>query len=257
MISQAEVPFEQREWQTDCRIPVINESEIYLFAATLQASTTETERMREFLAPDELAKAERFRFYQDYNRYVLGRGFLRILLARLLDMLPKDIQFVYGEHGKPELCPTLNKINLFFNLAHSEYVALYGFRKGKRIGVDVEKLEMDLDWQLISREVFSPGERKQIIKLSPEPHMQRKAFFNCWTRKEAFIKAEGAGMCIALDSFEVSVDPGIVSGQIVMGQNIEPGTQWFYTTIGSIHGYAASVAYSDCLEKIKMYHFQL
>jgi len=153
------------------------------------------------LAADELGRAARFRFPADRDRFVITHGAIRHILAAHLNLSPPKIRFQYGSHGKPEIAGAGNDLNLRFNLSHSADLALAAIVRESRIGVDVERVRTNASCMEIAEQYFSAGE---IAKLKDIPaDQQTEAFFDCWTRKEAYVKACGAGLSVPLNSFEV------------------------------------------------------
>ncbi|MEX2553348.1 MAG: 4'-phosphopantetheinyl transferase superfamily protein, partial [Actinomycetota bacterium] len=144
---------------------------------------------RSILSPEEAARAERFVFDRDRNRFVAGRGALRSLLAHYQGVEPREVVLEYSHYGKPFLPRELGRDQLEFNLSHSDDWALIGITLGRRLGVDLERLRVLDDLEGLARTVFS---RRELAELAEVPEPERtEAFFNCWTRKEAFIKACG------------------------------------------------------------------
>lgn len=155
------------------------------------------------LSPDEQARAQRFRFEPDRNRYVLSHGALRLLLGRYLNLKPTEIVFRRGDHGKPALD---HDSDLRFNLSTSHQMALLAVTRQRELGIDIEyRNESHADRQ-VARHFFSPREIAALNAVPPEKYAE--AFFNCWTRKEAYIKAIGLGLNMPLDQFSVSLQPG-------------------------------------------------
>ena len=162
--------------------------------------------LRQILAMDELAKSERFLFERDRKCYIVCRSVLRQLIGRYLHIPPQQIIFSYGKFGKPYLSQTMNyRNNLKFNISHSENLAIMAFVIGQEIGVDVEKIHGKLDISSIAQRFFSNHEVAQ-LQMLPQ-YLHQEAFFTCWTRKEAFLKARGDGLSFSLEDFDVSVDP--------------------------------------------------
>jgi 4'-phosphopantetheinyl transferase len=176
--------------------------EVHVWRTSLEQPPAVVARLHDLLASDERARAARFRFERDRSRYVVGRARLRQLLGAYLRRAPADITFAYGAFDKPFLAGR----ELWFNLSHSGAVALYAFSRAGELGIDVELDGPDFARERIAERFFAPGEVAALRALPAE--LQPRAFLHCWTRKEAFIKARGDGLSLALDSFEVSLDPG-------------------------------------------------
>ena len=158
------------------------------------------------LSGDESDRAARFHFAQDRNRFIAARSILREILSFYLNCCPAEVCFAYQPNGKPHLRfqPLLNK-DLRFNLSHSGEVAMYAISRGREIGVDVELSRLNISWAELAGSFFATGEVAALHRLSAKDRM--RGFFNCWTRKEAYVKARGEGLSIPLDAFEVSLAP--------------------------------------------------
>jgi 4'-phosphopantetheinyl transferase len=158
------------------------------------------------LSEDERQRAGRYAFEREWRRFVVARGRLRQLLGERLGARPQDIAFTYGKHGKPALARPYSHSGLSFNLAHSGDLAVYAFAQAQELGVDVEAMRPLADADGIASRFFSATE-KQAYQTLASCH-RRTGFFNCWTRKEAFVKALGDGLSHALEDFDVSLAPG-------------------------------------------------
>src|SRR5262245_61483501 len=148
------------------------------------------------------------RYYRpaDRDRYVVGRGILRKILSAYLAIGPGELRFTYNEYGRPAVSDDQNDRGLNFNLSHSAELALYAVTGGRVVGIDIEYMREDFASLEIAEHFFS---RDEVAALKSLPADQRTAgFFNCWSRKEAFIKAKGMGVSYPLDRFTVSLAPG-------------------------------------------------
>ncbi len=159
-----------------------------------------------YLSAAERQRASRFVRESDCRRFIVGRAWLRTLLSQRLDVAPASIEFVYGKHGKPALALQFAESGWRFNISHSGGVAVYGFSFEREIGIDLETIRPIPDADDIATRLFSRRENTAYRSLSP-PERQL-GFFNCWTRKEAFVKAIGDGLAFPLDHFDVSLTPG-------------------------------------------------
>ena len=154
------------------------------------------------LSADESQRAARFRFDKDRHRFIASHVALRNVLSRYLECEPKQIDFTVGEYGKP----TINSdIHLDFNLSHSGDYALIAVAREHKVGIDVEHFRKELEIEKIAHRFFSEEENSELMGLPTE--QQLIGFFNCWARKEAYIKAHGLGLALPLDSFDVSLTP--------------------------------------------------
>lgn len=189
--------------------PSLEDRTVHLWYADLDPAPEVVESLRPLLAPDEIERAARFRFDLHRRRYWVRRGQLRRLLAAYLDRPAEGLEFAYGDHEKPTVAsqaalPAGRRLE--FNLSDSEDLAIYGVARGIEIGVDVEILRPMPDALSISESFFSAPER-DMLRAVPDADTA-EAFFNCWTRKEAYLKAIGKGLAEPLDSFVVTLVPG-------------------------------------------------
>lgn len=163
----------------------------------------------------ERAQAERFRSERDRRRFVRRRGLLRILLARYLSRDRLSIRFIHNAFGKP----ALPDCDLRFNASHSHGVALYAVTWGAKVGCDIERQDEQIDIEATSA-LFAPGECRELARLPPE-HRQA-AFFRCWARKEAYVKALGSGLSHRMDGFDTSTPGGMLAGWSVASFEPQP-----------------------------------
>jgi len=154
------------------------------------------------LSTDESQRAAKFRFDKDRHRFMASHVALRNVISCYLDREPQQINFTVGEYGKPAIP---SDINLEFNLSHSGDYALIGIARERKVGIDVERFRQDMEIDKIARRFFSEEENSELMGVPTE--QQLIGFFNCWTRKEAYIKAHGLGLSLPLDSFDVSLTP--------------------------------------------------
>jgi 4'-phosphopantetheinyl transferase len=175
-----------RFWLAACPtdIPVIWQAQLTDDAATRSYLTS-------LLSAEERARLERLRMREDQQRFLVGRGVLRILLGAHFKMPPKNVQFQYGPAGKPCVLPLAGAGTVHFNVTHSGQLALLAFSTSHEVGVDVERVQPDLDWQAIAQRIFSADEYGRLAGMNPAEGVT--AFFRAWTRHEAGLKALGLG----------------------------------------------------------------
>lgn len=193
-------------WDPAPNCPSLSKAQVHVWAASLGRSASSLALMYDVLSLDERVRAERFHFVQDREKYIMARGSLRNILGRYLDVKPGEIRFTYNSHGKPALDLEFAANQLKFNVSHSTELALYAVTADREIGVDIEHFRSSVVEEDIAERFFSPGE-VAVLRALPQ-QVQVQAFFACWTRKEAYIKARGQGLSIPLDQFEVSLVPG-------------------------------------------------
>ncbi len=164
------------------------------------------EEFDEFISEDERARARRYRSEESRNQYIASRGLLRHLIGCYLDEDPADLQFFYNPYGKPALIHSYDGERLTFNLSHSYGMVIYAFSRAREIGIDIEQVRPEAASENVARRFFSSREIRMLREL-PD-HAKPIGFFNCWTRKEAYIKGKGEGLKIPLNQFDVSLIPG-------------------------------------------------
>jgi 4'-phosphopantetheinyl transferase len=197
---------DHNSWPPNSEQFEFKDREIHVWRAYLDSEDIGLHRFEETLAPDEKARANRFVFRQDRNRYVAARGTLRELLGRYLNRPPTEVEFDYNSKGKPSLRAEFNKHSMQFNISHSHGLALLAFTLGRNLGIDVELIRPEFSADEIAHRYFSPQEVMELRALPPS--LRAEGFYLCWTRKEAYIKAIGEGLHIPLESFHVSLTPG-------------------------------------------------
>lgn len=196
---------ETSECNTNFARFVLPRREVHVWKISLDRCEADIHRLRATLSSDEALRADRFHFQRDRDSFIATRGTLRQLLGRYLERPPRDIVFAYGPHGKPSIRRDSSNLSAEFNVSHSHGLALMAFSLGRHLGVDVESIRPDVATQEIAERFFSPCEVAELLSLPSA--MRAEAFFLCWTRKEAYVKAVGDGLQIPLSSFHVSLTP--------------------------------------------------
>ncbi len=228
------------DWPCPPQDITLNAHDLHIWRADLDTFAKQNRHFWSLLAPDEQARAHRFRFEGDKHTFVTTRGILRTLLGRYVDLPPQEIQFTYSAHGKPALSPTPSTMNCQFNVSHTHGVALFAFCQDASVGVDVERIRPLPDAPQIASRFFSPTENQSFLAL---PAAQRnKAFFNCWTRKEAFIKAVGEGLSYPLDAFNVTLEPGQPARFLQIRGSAAQAANWSLFAFSPAPGYVGATA---------------
>jgi 4'-phosphopantetheinyl transferase len=220
--------------------PGFGPREVQIWGIWLNASDAALAYYRSTLSLDEYNRAERFRFANLKRSYTVSRGGLRILLAHYLGCSPYEIELIVGPRGKPAL-RGLSQIR--FNVSHSGQMALYAFTLGCELGVDVEELRELADAESIATRFFSAAEVSELLSLKPDD--RGLAFFRCWTRKEAYIKAIGDGLAIPLDRFQVTLLPGSPAQFVQIASDMGTATDWTLHHLDLARGYIGALAYRD------------
>ncbi len=217
-------------WKSVVTLPPLGPNELQVWKVTLPAILKPDDRYTRHLSADELNRATRLRPGQVRLQFVVARTCLRILVGNILGLAPKDVPITLSPYGKPQT-PALH-----FNVAHSRDTILIALSCGSRVGVDLEYLDRDTEISDIARTSFTEHECRAIE--TGGPAHRRRAFFNCWTRKEAVIKADGRGLSVPLNSFEVSV---CTNAQFSPVHLVDGGT-WFVSDVSVGEEIAAAVA---------------
>jgi 4'-phosphopantetheinyl transferase len=219
---------------------LLGDDEVHVWRATLDLETSHLNSVRQILSADEQARAGRFYFQKHCERFIITRGLLRRILGRYLQREPGQLQFGYGPYGKPYLTGEFSHSRLRFNLAHSQGLALYAITQGREVGVDIEYIRPHSAHKQIAHRFFSPWE-VMALKALPS-HLQQEAFFNCWTRKEAYIKARGKGLSFPLNQFSVSLTPGEPAALLHVQGDPQETSRWSLQTLDPGPGYVAALA---------------
>jgi 4'-phosphopantetheinyl transferase len=214
--------------------------EAHVWRASLLRPAQETEGLRQLLAPDEQARASRFHFQKDRDRFIVARAILRSILGRYLNIEPSLLRFEYSQYGKPRLTKEFDDGSLRFNLSHAHERSLYAFARGAELGVDIEYVRQGFACEEIARRFFSQREVADFCSL---PTSQRaEAFFHCWTRKEAYVKAIGEGLSMPLNEFDVSLLPGAPAALLRNSRRPLEVRRWSLQSLDVASGYVAALA---------------
>ena len=195
---------------------------------------------KQTLSADEWVRAKRFRFEIDRTRFIVARSVLRSILGHYLGIEPGELQLCYGSHGKPYLHEDLNQALIRFSVAHSHQLAVYAFACAREIGIDLEYARPMLRVQQIAAGFMSAHEMALLSELPID--QQQEAFYLCWTRKEAYIKAIGVGLEQPLRRFEVSLIPGEPARLLKVEGNPGETYRWSFQSLRPAPGYVATLA---------------
>ena len=232
--------FNETDWRPAPTTLTLSDSEVHLFRVNLEQPRWAVSKMSASLSAEEEERAGRFHFQRDRRRFTISRGVLRAVIGRYLEKSPESIRFSYGEQGKPELAPAMGATPMQFNVAHSRELALIAVTAGAAVGVDIERIRQLDDAGAIAERYFSARE-SAIFRRLPEDE-QEAAFFNCWTRKEAFIKAIGEGLSFPLADFDVAFMPGEPARLLSIENDAAEARQWSLQALIPWPGYTGAVA---------------
>ena len=225
---------------TACRAEVTDlrlaRGEVHLWWIRLAASRAAAARIEKMLSADETLRAAGFAFDDDRSAFILRRGVLRAVLASYLGSPAKDLLFECGPQGKPALagCP------LVFNSSHSQGTALIAVTTCGEVGVDIERLRPLNDAGSIAQRFFTAAEYTDWLSVSSG--LRTEAFFNCWTRKESFVKAIGSGLSTPLDSFRVSLAPNEPAALLEVNGSAHAAEKWSMLDVKGDPNFAGCVA---------------
>jgi 4'-phosphopantetheinyl transferase len=227
---------ESVEWSIVQSVPALDAAEIHLWRGRFVADAAAQVTLEQRLSEDERAHAARFRFAPDRIRYIAARAMVRRIVACYVAERPDRLRFRYEQHGRPALAVRSDRC-IDFNVAHSGELVVLAVARARKVGVDVEKIRLDIEAEEIAEHFFSPREVRIIRSLSGD--QRPRAFFCCWTRKEAYVKACGEGLAMALDSFDVTLAPG---DPALFTRGVDPS--WQLLGFEAACGYPAALAYN-------------
>lgn len=218
---------------------MIGLSEVHVWRVLLEVIEIQTENLTCFLSTDELARAERFHFEKDRNRYISSRGILRKILSAYQGERPEQLHFEYTYYGKPVLVvePKHNALN--FNLSHTDGMVLYAITCGRNVGIDIERIRNDLSFKQVAHGFFSQEEIRALEKIKED--QQKELFFQFWTRKEAMAKASGEGISFPMEQLDVSIQSGGAWSPVQISSDKKQAQNWFGKDLFPCPGYAASI----------------
>lgn len=221
------------------QFPRLTDDQVHVWRIPLNHSSARTLLSLEVLSTDEQARAARFHFDKDRNQFVQARAALRFILGEYLNVRPQKLEFSYGAQGKPALANVHEDSELRFNLSRRSGLALLAVSRGREIGVDVELIRAGMSLFEVAEISFSSLE---LTTLRGLPERVRPAgFYNCWTRKEAYVKARGEGLSFPLQKFDVSLTPGDPARLIQVRDNLDDVDRWTLQEIPVGENYVAAL----------------
>ena len=247
MVTTAEEKLQVQELEfpahlAELSMPALDGASIHLWHASPPEHRSLLPNLSALLSADEEDRHARFHFESDRQDFIFARGMLRTLLAAYLEVDPREVRFGYSEHGKPALAGPGEGTDLQFNLSHTRGAVLLGICRRRTIGVDIERVREDFSSQEIATRFFSAAEQRALMSLPAAE--QRQAFFRCWTRKEAFLKARAHGLSYPLELFDVSMGEGKVEVELVTRPDPEEARHWQILEAAAPEGYVAAAAVS-------------
>jgi 4'-phosphopantetheinyl transferase len=215
----------------------VTEDDVHVWAVQLDRDAAVIREMAALLDDDERDRASRFRRRVDRDRFIIAHAALRRILARYLRKPAQALRFRRDRFGKPSLA---HRTDVTFNMAHADSVALIAVTVGRPVGVDVERVtELDDAFE-VAEICFAPAERR-VLHAVPAAQVS-DTFFNCWTRKEAFIKAVGTGLSAPLKAFEVALEPGTPARLCRVSGSERVAASWTMEALQPAPGYVGALA---------------
>ncbi|HEY4387450.1 MAG TPA: 4'-phosphopantetheinyl transferase superfamily protein [Ktedonobacteraceae bacterium] len=240
-------------WRDHEGILSMTECDVHVWRIPLETSPASLEEFRLLLDATEKERARRFRFERDRRRYIVAHGTLRMLLGAYLQMDASALRFVTNAYGKPALAQAQHVQHLSFNLSHSHELALLAVTWRRELGVDVEYKRNDIEYDELARHSFSPYEQEQLRTLPAS--MKEDGFFACWTRKEAYIKARGMGLSLALDLFDVSLHPAEQAQFLASREDPREVERWSLVNLEPDPGYAGALMVEGKGWDLRLWHW--
>jgi len=218
----------------------LDDTSVHVWLVDIDQMTPYLADLAALLDETELQRAERFPFELHRIEYVTAHGILRVLLGSYLAKPSSGIRFAHGAYGKPSIDGESGAVPLRFNMSHSHWQHIvYAISTSRDVGVDVEQ-QRDLDdAEALAQRYFSPRERAAVCAA---PFQERlAAFFRCWTRKEAYIKATGLGFSMPLDAFDVTLGRGEPARLIEVRHRAQDAIRWTMTDLPPIPSHTSAL----------------
>ena len=241
------------EWLRPSSDLRLTEDEVHVWRVSTKHAASEANGLLATLQPEERSRAERFRFERDRKKFIYIHGTLRIALGRYLQVEPDQLRYLYTCYGKPYLADQgKSSAELHFNISCSKDYALFAFAR-RQIGIDIEHMRPGVAADDVAERFFSKHEVDELRRLPRT--LQDEAFLNCWTRKEAYIKARGEGLSIALDLFEVSLIPGQPAALLSSKSQPDDVERWSLRSLVPGPDYISAVAVERTGWKLKCWEW--
>lgn len=220
---------------------------VHVWKNFLDADEETIQRFFTMLSEQEKQRALRFHAARHCRQYIAAHGLLRVILGGYVEADPKSLTFCTNAYGKPFLCPDQKTAPLFFNLSHSHNLCVIAVCSGLEVGIDVEYVNRDINAPELANRFFS---KKEIEKINSLPeNLLKYAFYRCWTRKEAYLKAKGKGLSLGLHQFEVSLLPTEPAVILRSDGSPEDVDRWHLFDLDLYPWYIGALAVAEGVEK--------
>ncbi|HET9111193.1 MAG TPA: 4'-phosphopantetheinyl transferase superfamily protein [Ktedonobacterales bacterium] len=228
-------------WLPLAHAPALADGAAHVWLADVERLRPMLDLFAGLLSDDERRRADAFARPDDRQRFTLTHGLLRRLLGEYLEVSPAELRFRTEAHGKPWLASPSSP--MAFNVSHADACVLIAVARGREVGVDIERVGGQSADHLSAADFFSTEERASLAALPADERLE--AFYRCWTRKEAYLKATGAGLTTPLDAFTVPLTPIPPSQRRLLTESSAPGARrWRLQDLPPVEGYAASLVLS-------------
>ncbi len=213
---------------------------VHVVSLNLQTEPAQAEALRRYLSPDELVRADRYKFEEPRRRFIACRAALRQILGAAINRQPEALRFDYGPHGKPRLVAgSASDSEIDFSVSHSADLALIAIAAGRRIGVDIEEQDPKVRILKLAHRFFSPKEAAELRSLPAED--QLAGFYRGWTGKEAYLKATGFGLSFPLSKFTVALHPHSAASLLEVVDQPEEAQRWRMCSLDVAAGFSAAL----------------
>ena len=229
-------------WFRKTQVPPLDPSEIHVWRISLSWPETVTSRLKNCLTAEESDRAASFHFIRHQRRFIIRRAILRQLLAAYQGGRAERVCLKPGPFGKPYIPGQDGPGGIRFNCSHSGDLGLIAISRGRELGSDLEQHRELPDAEDLAADCFSAAEVKELTGL-PESR-KTKGFFNCWTRKEAYVKATGLGLSYPMDRFSVSLAPGQPAALLDVAQDLDAVNKWTLVSLDVSQDYSAALVFS-------------
>ncbi len=241
------------EWKTSNVPLVLGSGEVHVWLIDIEEFEAQSEKLLQLLSDDEIERSRRFFHEKDRISFIISHGALRRLIAQYLEISSDEVEFKHNKHGKPSL-QGKGRNRLEFNLSHSGGYALCAFQRKAQVGVDIEKVIPERPSEKLVNRFFSKTESREWKSISSD--LRERAFFTCWTRKEAYIKATGKGMSKILGSFSVPVDPK-TKPELLIDEEASDLSNWTFFDLYPADDYTGALVVGKAEVNLLQFRFRV
>lgn len=239
-------------WHKPPKTLLVNRSELHVWKIELDIRQRLYILLTSLLSPEEIYDADTFIFEEEFRRYQISHGFKRLVLSKYLNIPPKTLIFEHAKYGKPFISNIQNSLNIQFNLSHSHNLILMAITRQDVVGIDVEYHAKEFSEETLISTIFSPNEQLFFSDLTEEEE-KKKVFYRGWTRKEAYLKAQGMGLISDLKNISVDLNEFPNKHWISVPNSLEVGISWKLFPLNLGESYTASIVATPHQKHIKSY----